>query len=51
VSGPRRLEGLPGRSRGWEPEGGRLRVLFEMVKGMIRGQRADETLNPPKSVQ
>ena len=29
----------------------RLRVLFEMAKGMIQGKRADENLNPPKTVQ
>jgi general stress protein 26 len=38
------------RAEYWEPEGGRLRVLYEMVKGAVTGKRADEALNPPRQV-
>ena len=38
------------RAEYWEPEGGRLRVLFEYAKGMVSGKRPDEILNPPKTV-
>jgi general stress protein 26 len=36
------------RAEYWEPKGGRLRVLYEMVKGMVTGKK--EELNPPKEV-
>jgi general stress protein 26 len=36
------------RAEYWEPEGGRARVLFEMVKAVFTGERADANLNPPK---
>lgn len=38
------------RAEYWEPEGGRVRVLYEMVKSRLRGQQADANLNPPKTV-
>jgi general stress protein 26 len=38
------------RAEYWEPEGGRLRVLYEVVKGALTDQKADEGLNPPKTV-
>ena len=38
------------RAEYWEPEGGRARVLYEMVKARLRGQQADANLNPPKTV-
>jgi general stress protein 26 len=38
------------RAEYWEPEGGRLRVLYEMAKGALAGKRPDESLNPPKTV-
>jgi general stress protein 26 len=39
------------RAEYWEPVGGRMRVLYEMAKAAIKGERADEHLNPPKQVQ
>lgn len=38
------------RAEYWEPEGGRARVLYEMVKARLRGEPADANLNPPKTV-
>lgn len=38
------------RAEYWEPEGGRLRVLYEMVKGAVSGKKPDDALNPPKTV-
>jgi general stress protein 26 len=38
------------RAEYWEPEGGRLRVLYETVKGTVTGGKADEGLNPPKEI-
>jgi general stress protein 26 len=38
------------RAEYWEPEGGRLRVLFEMARGAVTGKKPDETLNPPKTI-
>jgi general stress protein 26 len=34
----------------WEPEGGRLKVMFEMLKGMVTGKRGDADLNPAKEI-
>lgn len=39
------------RAEYWEPAGGRMRVLFDMVKAAIKGDRADEHMNPPKTIQ
>jgi general stress protein 26 len=38
------------RAEYWEPEGGRARVLFEMIRSFITGEPADANLNPPKRV-
>jgi general stress protein 26 len=38
------------RAEYWEPEGGRLRVLYDMVKAAVTGKAASEELNPPKEV-
>jgi general stress protein 26 len=38
------------RAEYWEPEGGRARVLFEMIRGIVTGEPADAHLNPPKRV-
>jgi general stress protein 26 len=38
------------RAEYWEPEGGRARVLYEMLKARLRGEPADANLNPPKTV-
>lgn len=38
------------RAEYWEPEGGRMRVLYEMVKAVLTGEPADANLNPPKHV-
>jgi general stress protein 26 len=38
------------RAEYWEPKGGRLRVLYEVVKGMVTGKRPDEGMNPPKEI-
>lgn len=36
------------RAEYWEPEGGRLRVLYAMAKGLLGDETAEENLNPPK---
>lgn len=33
----------------WEPEGGRVQVLFQLVKAMLKHQSAADALNPPKA--
>lgn len=38
------------RAEYWEPEGGRARVLFDLVKSRLRGEPVDAELNPPKTV-
>jgi general stress protein 26 len=38
------------RAEYWEPEGGRLRVLFSMAKSVLHGRPADADLNPVKEV-
>ena len=39
------------RAEYWEPEGGRMRVLYEVVKALLKGERADAHMNPPKTIQ
>jgi general stress protein 26 len=39
------------RAEYWEPEGGRLRVLFSMAKNVMQGRPADADLNPVKQVR
>lgn len=34
----------------WQPEGGRLRVLYSLLKGMVTDETAEENLNPPKRI-
>ena len=34
----------------WEAEGGRLRVLYSMLKATLKGESADAELNPPKEI-
>jgi len=34
----------------WEPAGGRARVLYEIVKSMLKGGSADANLPPPKHI-
>ena len=36
------------RAEYWEPEGGRLRVVYALLKGLVDGEGADAHLNPPK---
>lgn len=38
------------RAEYWEPEGGRLRVLYAIAKGALGGESAADELNPPKRV-
>ena len=38
------------RAEFWEPEGGRARVLYEIVKARLSGKPADLHFNPPKTV-
>jgi general stress protein 26 len=38
------------RAEYWEPEGGRVRVLYEMVKARLKGEPADANLNPTKTI-
>lgn len=38
------------RAEYWEPEGGRLRILYEKAKALVQGKPADEKLNPPKHI-
>lgn len=38
------------RAEYWEPEGGSVRVLYEMVKSLVRGESADAHLPPPKKI-
>jgi len=38
------------RAEYWEPEGGAVRVLYEMVKSLVRGEAADANLPPPKKI-
>ncbi len=38
------------RAEYWEPEGGRVRVLYEAVKGAITGEGASRNLPPPKQI-
>ena len=35
----------------WEPEGGRLRVLFDMLRSIASGEPAEQKINPPKHVK
>ncbi len=39
------------RAEYWEPEGGRLRVLYAMAKGLLTDETAEDNLNPPKDVE
>jgi general stress protein 26 len=34
----------------WEPKGGRLRVVYELAKSLLRGEQATTNLPPPKHV-
>lgn len=34
----------------WEPKGGRLRVVYELAKSLLRGEQAAANLPPPKRV-
>ena len=36
------------RAEYWEPAGGSVRVLYEMVKSLIKGEAGDRNLPPPK---
>ena len=36
------------RAEYWEPTGGSMRVLYAMVKSLIKGEAADRNLPPPK---
>jgi len=38
------------RAEYWEPEGGRLRVLYAMAKGYLSDEPAEAEMNPPKEV-
>jgi general stress protein 26 len=38
------------RAEYWEPEGGRARILYEMLKGAVTGEAASKKLNPPKEI-
>lgn len=38
------------RAEYWEPEGGRVRILYEMVKARLKGEPADANLNPTKTI-
>lgn len=38
------------RAEYWEPEGGRLRVIYEMAKARLRGEPATSTLPPTKHI-
>jgi general stress protein 26 len=38
------------RAEYWAPEGGRLRVLYAIARGMLDDETAEENLNPPKEV-
>lgn len=38
------------RAEYWEPEGGRMRVLYEMLKSALTGESLESNLNPPKHV-
>lgn len=38
------------RAEYWAPEGGRLKVVYAMVKSSIGGETADRSLNPPKRI-
>jgi general stress protein 26 len=39
------------RAEYWEPEGGRLRVLYAMAKGLFTDETAEQNLNPPKRIE
>jgi len=34
----------------WQPEGGRLRVLYSIVKSLLNDEPAEKSLNPPKRI-
>ncbi len=38
------------RAEYWEPKGGRLRVMIDMVKAAVQGKKADEAMAPPKEI-
>lgn len=38
------------RAEYWEPEGGRLRVVYEMARARLRGEPATSTLPPTKTI-
>jgi general stress protein 26 len=38
------------RAEYWEPEGGAVRVLYEMIKGLVKREPADQHLPPPKKI-
>lgn len=38
------------RAEYWEPEGGRLRVLYAMAKGLLTDETMEDQLNPAKEV-
>jgi general stress protein 26 len=38
------------RAEYWEPEGGRLRVLYALAKGLVSDEAVEDELNPPKEV-
>ncbi|WP_437490874.1 pyridoxamine 5'-phosphate oxidase family protein [Sorangium sp. So ce1014] len=38
------------RAEYWEPEGGRLRILYEKAKALVQRKPASDKLNPPKHI-
>jgi general stress protein 26 len=38
------------RAEYWEPEGGRMRVLYELLRSAFTGESLEANLNPPKHV-
>jgi general stress protein 26 len=39
------------RAEYWEPEGGRLRVLYAMAKSLVTDEAVEDELNPPKEIE
>jgi general stress protein 26 len=38
------------RAEYWEPAGGKVRILYEMMKSLVKGEPGDANLPPPKKM-
>jgi len=38
------------RAEYWEPQGGKVRILYELVKSLVKGEPGDANFPPPKKL-